>query len=139
MAMERGGSVRGVLNDNMVGWLYEDHGADREYKNSPVLRINAKGWVDNYRIPKYLYYLTRANYVEYPVLFIQPHNWRIQLAFPSYKNLNLKEQELVYKHIARITPYVDYDPNLKTFRFEKEKMLLIPSPEVNEYLEELKE
>lgn len=78
MAMKKGGSVRGILNDNTMAWLYEDHGADREYKNSPVLHINAKGWVDNYRIPKYIYYLTRANYTEEPVLFVHPHYWRKQ-------------------------------------------------------------
>lgn len=78
MAMKRGGSVRGILNDNTVAWLYEDHGADREYKNTPVLHINPKGWVDNYRIPKYVYFLTRANYVDEPLIFVHPHYWRQQ-------------------------------------------------------------
>ena len=34
MARIRGGSVRGLLGDNCVLWLYEDHGADREYLKS---------------------------------------------------------------------------------------------------------
>jgi len=75
-AMIRGQSVRGLLRDNCVGWLYEDHGCDREYKNSPLKHINYKGWVDNYRIPKYLYFLTQANYTEEPMVFIHPHFWR---------------------------------------------------------------
>jgi len=76
MAQVRGGSVRGVLNDNMVGWLYADHGADREYDNAPLLHINPKGWVDSYRVPKYLYFLTQVNQAAQPELFIQPHHWR---------------------------------------------------------------
>jgi len=97
MAMQKGGSVRGILNENTMAWLYEDHGADREYKNSPVLHINNKGWVDNYRIPKYIYYLTKANYVDEPVLFIHPHYWRSQYIGQT-KNLvmdsNLDEVEI---------------------------------------------
>jgi len=77
MAMVRGGSVRGLLDHNCMAWLYEDHGADREYKNSPVLHINPKGWVDNYRIPKLVYFLTQANHFEdKPVLFVHPYYWR---------------------------------------------------------------
>ncbi len=61
-AMIEGGSVRGSLKKNTVHWLYEDHGADREYRNSPLKHVNYKGWVDLYRIPKYTYYLTQALY-----------------------------------------------------------------------------
>ncbi|HHE74786.1 MAG TPA: DUF4982 domain-containing protein, partial [Desulfobacteraceae bacterium] len=74
-AMIEGGSVRGSLKKNTVHWLYEDHGADREYKNSPLKHVNYKGWVDLYRIPKYTYYLTQAVYTTKPMVFIHPHNW----------------------------------------------------------------
>lgn len=78
MARVRGGSVRGLLGDNCVAWLYEDHGADREYKNCILKHINPKGWVDMYRQPKYLYWLTKAYYTDIPTVFIHPHYWRKQ-------------------------------------------------------------
>ena len=71
-----GSSVRGALDLNTVIWLYEDHGADREYKNNILKHINPKGWVDLYRVPKYVYHLTRAQYLEEPVLVIHGHHWR---------------------------------------------------------------
>lgn len=74
-AMMEDGSVRGSLKKNTVLWLYEDHGADREYKNSPLKHVNYKGWVDLYRIPKYTYYLTQAMYTAKPMVFVHPHNW----------------------------------------------------------------
>jgi len=70
-----GSSVRGALDLNTVIWLYEDHGADREYKNNTLKHINPKGWVDLYRVPKYVYHLTRAQYLEEPVLVIHGHHW----------------------------------------------------------------
>jgi len=76
LAMVRGGSTRGLLGDNCVGWIYEDHGLDREYKNAPLKHINWKGWVDNYRIPRYIYFLTQATYTDKPMIFIHPHYWR---------------------------------------------------------------
>jgi hypothetical protein len=63
---------------NLCVWLYEDHGADREYLNSPLLHVNPKGYVDVYRVPKYAYYFWQATYYEKPMVFIQPHNWRSQ-------------------------------------------------------------
>jgi beta-galactosidase len=63
---------------NLCTWLYEDHGADREYLNSPLLHVNPKGYVDVYRIPKYAYYFWQATYSEKPMVFIQPHFWRSQ-------------------------------------------------------------
>jgi len=63
---------------NLCTWLYEDHGADREYLNSPLLHVNPKGYVDVYRIPKYAYYFWQANYYDKPMVFIQPHYWRSQ-------------------------------------------------------------
>ena len=63
---------------NLCTWLYEDHGADREYLNSPLLHVNPKGYVDVYRVPKYAYYFWQATYYEKPMVFIQPHYWRSQ-------------------------------------------------------------
>ncbi|MFB3829458.1 MAG: glycoside hydrolase family 2 TIM barrel-domain containing protein [Bryobacteraceae bacterium] len=67
-----------LANDNVVVWLYADHGADREYLNSPLKHINPKGWVDLYRFPKYVYYLWQANFTSKPMAFIHPHYWREQ-------------------------------------------------------------
>jgi beta-galactosidase len=61
---------------NLCTWLYEDHGADREYLNSPMLHVNPKGYVDVYRVPKYAYYFWQATYHDKPMVFIQPHYWR---------------------------------------------------------------
>ena len=63
---------------NLCTWLYEDHGADREYLNAPLLHVNPKGYVDSYRIPKYAYYFWQANYSLIPMIHIQPHFWRSQ-------------------------------------------------------------
>jgi beta-galactosidase len=63
------------LNINGSVWLYNDHGADREYVNCPLKHINPKGWVDSYRIPKYMYYLWMANWSEKPMIFIHPYDW----------------------------------------------------------------
>lgn len=67
-----------LADDNVVVWLYADHGADREYKNSPVLHVNPKGWTDMYRFPKYVYYLWQANFTTKPMAYILPHYWREQ-------------------------------------------------------------
>lgn len=64
------------LGDNIVTWLYADHGCDRKYLYSPLLYINPKGWVDPYRNPKYMYYLWEANFSPKPVMFIEGHLWR---------------------------------------------------------------
>jgi beta-galactosidase len=63
---------------NLCTWIYADHGADREYLNSPLLHVNPKGYVDVYRVPKYAYYFWEATYSQKPMLFIQPHYWRSQ-------------------------------------------------------------
>jgi|WetSurMetagenome_2_1015567.scaffolds.fasta_scaffold00041_58 beta-galactosidase len=63
---------------NLCTWLYEDHGADREYLNSPLLHVNPKGYVDVYRVPKYAYYFWQATYHDQPMVYIQPHYWRSQ-------------------------------------------------------------
>jgi hypothetical protein len=63
---------------NLCTWIYEDHGADREYLNSPLLHVNPKGYVDVYRVPKYAYYFWQATYSLKPMVFIQPHYWRSQ-------------------------------------------------------------
>ncbi|NJK94218.1 MAG: glycoside hydrolase family 2 protein [Bacteroidales bacterium] len=77
MARIMGASQRGRIDmGNGVMWLYADHGADREYKYSPLKHVNPKGWVDAYRIPKYMYFLWQANYCKTPMVFIHPHFWR---------------------------------------------------------------
>ena len=63
---------------NLCTWIYEDHGADREYLNAPLLHVNPKGYVDSYRVPKYAYYFWQANYYKKPMAFILPHFWRSQ-------------------------------------------------------------
>jgi beta-galactosidase len=73
---------------NLCTWIYEDHGADREYLNEPVLHINPKGYVDSYRIPKYAYYFWQANYYDKPMIFILPHFWR-SLYTGQMKDINI--------------------------------------------------
>ncbi len=68
---------RARIDEDLVHWLYADHGADREYTNAPLKHINPKGWIDLYRFPKYGYYLWKANWSAEPVLFIHPHYWRM--------------------------------------------------------------
>lgn len=65
-----------LATGNLCTWLYEDHGADREYLNAPLKHINPKGYVDLYRQPKYAYYIWQANYLERPMIWIMPHYWR---------------------------------------------------------------
>ncbi|WP_165972264.1 glycoside hydrolase family 2 protein [Paenibacillus piri] len=64
-----------LLAINGGKWLYADHGCDREYLNSPLNHINPKGWVDGYRMPKYLYYLWQANWSRKTMAFIHPYDW----------------------------------------------------------------
>ena len=64
--------------ENLCTWLYDDHGADREYLNAPLLHLNPKGYVDLYSVPKYAYYFWQASYSEKPMIFILPHFWRSQ-------------------------------------------------------------
>lgn len=70
------GSIRGRVDQQVVAWLYADHGADRDYENAPLRNVNAKGWVDLYRVPKYMYHLWRANHAPEPSLFLHPHHWQ---------------------------------------------------------------
>lgn len=76
MARVRDGSIRGRIDGQIVCWLYADHGCDRIYKDAPLKNINYKGWVDLFRVPKYMYYLWQANYLEEPMVFVHPHNWQ---------------------------------------------------------------
>ena len=89
---------------NLCTWLYEDHGADREYLNSPLLHVNPSGYVDVYRVPKYAYYFWQANYAEKPMVFIQPHYWRSQyldLAEDIVVNSNCDKVELFVNGISK--------------------------------------
>ena len=76
--MVEGGSQRGRIDmPNGVMWIYADHGGDRQkYLNCPLQNINPKGWVDLYRVPKYMYFLWQANYATGPMVFVQPHHWQ---------------------------------------------------------------
>lgn len=74
--MLKGSGKFGV--ENLSIWLYEDHGADREYLNAPLMHLDPAGFVDVYRVPKYAYYFWQANYSKNPMVFIQPHYWRSQ-------------------------------------------------------------
>lgn len=75
MALVDGASQRGRIDMNGVMWIYADHGADREYVNSPLKHINPKGWVDAYREPKLLYYLWQAVWGLEPMIYIHPYYW----------------------------------------------------------------
>jgi hypothetical protein len=61
--------------DNVVVWLYADHGCDRQYLHAPLYHQNPKGWVDAYRVPKYIYYRWQANFTRDLMVFIHPHDW----------------------------------------------------------------
>jgi hypothetical protein len=74
-AVVEGGSQRGRIDMNGVMWLYADHGADREYVNSPLKHFNPKGWVDAYRVPKLMYYLWQAHWLDRPMAYIHPYDW----------------------------------------------------------------
>ena len=76
MAQVPDGSIRGSMEQDVVVWLYNDHGADREYLNSPLKHVNPKGWVDLYRAPKHIYYLWRAAFIGAPVIYAHDHHWR---------------------------------------------------------------
>ena len=69
-----------LTEDNVVVWLYADHGADRKYQNAPLLNVNPKGWTDQYRFPKFVYYLWQANFTSKPMAYIVPAYWREQYA-----------------------------------------------------------
>lgn len=70
-------SIRGRIDEDIVVWIYADHGANRIYRNCPLKYVNPKGWTDAYRQPKYMYHLWRANYCrKEPVIFIHPHFWQ---------------------------------------------------------------
>ena len=69
---------------NIGNWLYEDHGADLEYQNSPLRHVDPSGTVDMYRIPKFTYYFWQAAYGKILMAFIQPSFWQL-------KYLGLKE------------------------------------------------
>jgi len=80
---------------NLSTWLYQDHGADREYLNSPLLHVNPKGYVDLYRIPKYAYFFWQANFSEKPMVFIEPHFWREQY-------IGQKKEIRIYSNCERV-------------------------------------
>lgn len=98
MALIEGASQRGRLDMNGVMWIYADHGADREYVDSPLKHVNPKGWVDAYRVPKLIYYLWQAYYLKRPMIFIHPYDWTKRY-LNTYRDLtvnsNCEEVELI--------------------------------------------
>ncbi len=95
---------------NLSTWLYEDHGADREYLNSPLLHVNPKGYVDVYRVPKYAYYFWQATYAKKPMAFIQPHFWRSQYLGQKKDiivNSNCDKVELKVNGVSKGTQSLD--------------------------------
>ncbi len=105
---------------NLCTWLYEDHGADREYLNSPLLHVNPKGYVDVYRIPKYAYYFWQATYYEKPMVFIQPHFWRAQYIGQKKDfvvNSNCDKVELKVNGVSKGFQYPD-DDNFHSVTFK---------------------
>jgi len=67
--------IERAIEMNGVMWLYADHGADREYKDCPLLHVNPKGWTDAYRIPKQIYYLWQAYYGNREKPYIHEYDW----------------------------------------------------------------
>lgn len=63
---------------NLNTFLYEDHGAGRIYTDCPLKYVNPKGWVDCWRVPKFMYYLWQAWYLETPMVYVHPEYWRPQ-------------------------------------------------------------
>lgn len=95
------GSVRGRIDmPNGVMWMYSDDGAARVYKNCPLKNINPKGWVDPYRIPKYMYFLWQANYATEPMAFIHPHLWQ-------EKYIGTEQDVIIDSNCDKVTLFVD--------------------------------
>ncbi len=63
---------------NLVAEVFQDHGSHSEYLNSPIFNVNTDGYVDIYRMPKYSFYFWQAAFYDKPMIFIQPHYWRLQ-------------------------------------------------------------
>lgn len=106
---------------NLNTWLYEDHGADREYANSPLKHVNPKGFVDSWRTPKYFYYLWQAWYADKPIVFIHPHFWRAQYLGRKKEivvdsNCDVVELKVNGRSVGTLQP-----------RFEKANVLRFPN------------
>jgi hypothetical protein len=76
LSMIKAGEVSEI--GNLGNWLYGDHGADKDYFNSPLQHVDPSGIVDVYRIPKFTYYLWQAICGKNLMVFIQPSYWRPQ-------------------------------------------------------------
>lgn len=97
---------------NINTWLYEDHGADREYANAPLKHVNPKGFVDSWRTPKYFYYLWQAFYTDKPMVFVHPHFWRSQYLGQKKEivvnsNCDTVELKVNGRSVGRRTPRFD--------------------------------
>jgi beta-galactosidase len=90
--------------ENLCTWLYEDHGTELGYVNSPIVHVSPKGYVDIYRVPKYAYYFWQANYSKNPMVFIQPHCWRSQYLGQQKDivvNSNCEKVELLVNGVSK--------------------------------------
>jgi len=132
MARVSNGSIRGRIDEDIVAWLYEDHGCDRIYKDAPLQNVNAKGWTDMYRVPKYMYYLWQANYSKTPMIFIHTHFWRMQYVGQK-KNIqvdsNCEELELFVnnKSFGKLFPTKEnfYTVEFQNIPVEKGKIKVV--------------
>lgn len=109
-AMVDDGSVRGRIDrNNMVMWIYADHGADREYGGVPLQHINPKGWVDAYREPKLIYHLYRANFAAELMVHVHRRWWRGKYLGQRHRiqvdsNAESVELRVNGKRLAETTP-----------------------------------
>ncbi len=97
---------KNLLDGNLNGGLYEDHGADIEYQNIPLKHIDPSGLVDIYRIPKSVYYFWKAAYDKKPMVFIQPVYWRSQFLGKKEDitvNSNCEQVELLINGVSKGT------------------------------------
>jgi len=85
---------------NTCNWVYEDHGADMEYQNSPLRHVDPSGIVDVYRIPKSEYYLWQAAYSKNLMVSIQPFFWQLQY-------IGLKEDIIVISNCDNVELFVN--------------------------------
>jgi hypothetical protein len=102
LSMIKAGEVSEI--GNLGNWLYGDHGADKDYFNSPLQHVDPSGIVDVYRIPKFTYYLWQAICGKKLMVFIQPSYWRPQyvgLKEDISVNSNCDKVELMVNGVSK--------------------------------------
>ena len=71
--------------------------------------MNPKGWVDDFRFPKYVYYLWQANFTQKPMVFIHPWPWQpgyIGKPEPITIDSNADSVELFVDGKGEVVPYI---------------------------------